>query len=179
MISNKSSDTHPAPQFRYLPKRETKPRRVRHRHVSPVSCHWHARLWRVFFCSFRTLLHGIPLHFRYADANHVRSWLQPRTICNFPLDMRQEFRDILYPRPMPPPRLSPRRTTARRDKSWAVAAVFLPREGNRRFSFVSVFRTRPLVSHARTAIESQRSCAIREIRGCIHPRILVCDAFDD
>lgn len=34
------------------------------------------------------------------DAVRVRSRLRPRTICNFPLDMRQEFRAV-YPRSVP------------------------------------------------------------------------------
>jgi len=39
--------------------------------------------------------------FPSSDAVCVRSRLRLRTICNFPLDIYQEFRDILYPRPVP------------------------------------------------------------------------------
>lgn len=46
----------------------------------------------------------IPSGRFYATFRYISTGRGPRevaTVCNFPLDMHQEFRDILYPRPIP------------------------------------------------------------------------------
>lgn len=96
MISNKSSEIH-----RCLLKRETKSRMCSAASTCiPCFVSLTRRFMTSVFRFFRTLLRDIPLHFFSPDAAHVRSRFRPRTICNFPLDMHQEFRDVLYPRSM-------------------------------------------------------------------------------
>lgn len=146
--------------------------RIRHRH--PLSHVTDTRVYDECFSFLPDAFTWLSVTFPPPDVVCVRSRVRPRTICNFPLDMHQEFRDV-YPRSMPS-------RDCRRGERWRAeinlgqSPPFSFRE-KETAAFPS-FPPRPLVPHVRTAIESQRSCAIREIRGCIQPRILVCDAFD-
>lgn len=126
------------------------------------------------FSPFAFFYRYIPLHFNYRIlARQVAA--SPQTICNFPLGVFQELRDILYLALcyLTPYELSPRRRATRRDKSRAVAAApFLPRQGSRRAAFPHFLRflRSSLPFHPRAAIESQTNRRHVEYI-CSYPRI--------
>jgi len=115
--------------------------------------------------------------FPSSDAVCVRSRLRLRTICNFPLDIYQEFRDILYPRPVPS--RDCRRGERRRDEiNLGQSSPFSFREKETTV-FLRSHSPRPS-PHSTLERQSNRNEAARYVKYVVAftPRTLVCDAID-
>ena len=98
MISNKSFDTHPASLF---VEKRNETADMSGIDIYPMFRVTDTQVYDECFSFFPDAFTRHSVTFPPPDAARVRPQLQSRTICNFPLEMYQEFRDILYPRPMP------------------------------------------------------------------------------